>query len=69
MISVGMGVNNYEDQTYKQNEFYIAFDFDAEEIPLNGSFWQFIKNTLNYFHFPMPGIRITPNTVGLLFCY
>lgn len=69
IISAGMGVNEYSESKYQKNEFFISLDFDAEEIPLYGSFWQFIKNTLNYFHFPMPGIRITPNTAAFLFCY
>jgi len=69
MISAGIGASKFYENENANNEIYIAFDLDAEEIPLYGSFWQFIKNTLNYFHFPMPGIRITPNTTAFLFCY
>lgn len=69
MVSVGMGVNKYYMNNYQQNEFFIALDLDAEEIPLYGSFWQFIKNTFNYFHFPLPGIRISPGTAVFLLCY
>lgn len=69
MISAGMGVNNFSENKYSKNEFFVTLDLDAEELPLYGSFWQFIKNTLNYIHFPMPGIRISPNAAAFLFCY
>ncbi|MGE5496592.1 MAG: hypothetical protein ACM3Q2_00855 [Syntrophothermus sp.] len=48
---------------------YIALDLDAEKIPLHGPFWQFVKNTLNYFHFPMPGIRVSPEAAAFIFCF
>ncbi|GAB4133126.1 MAG: hypothetical protein Fur0015_06400 [Ignavibacteriales bacterium] len=60
MLSAGMGVKNLDGAGGGQREFYIALDLDFEQIPLYGSFWQFVKNTFNYVHFPMPGIRITP---------
>ena len=69
MVSIGVGVNNSIKNDYSKPEYFIALDIDAEEIPLYGYFWQFIKNTLNYFHFPMPGIRISPNAVAFMFCY
>jgi hypothetical protein len=50
-------------------EYFIALDLDAEEIPLYGKGWQFVKNTLNYFHFPLPGIRISPNAAFLVFTF
>lgn len=69
MLSVGMGVSNLDGSGGGQNSFYIALDLDAEQIPLYGGVWQFVKNTLNYIHFPMPGIRITPNAAffGIVF--
>lgn len=69
MLSVGMGISNWNHYGGGNNDFYIAFDFDAETIPLYGKTWQFIKNTLNYIHFPMPGIRITPNTAAFVFVF
>ncbi len=69
MLSVGMGVSDLDGAGGGTREFYVAFDFDAETIPLHGKFWQFVKNTLNYQHFPMPGIRITPTAAffGIVF--
>lgn len=61
MLSAGIGVKNLNGAGGGQRDFYIALDLDFEQIPLYGSFWQFVKNTFNYIHFPMPGIRITQN--------
>lgn len=69
MISAGTGVTNIDGLGGVKREFYLALDLDAEEIPLYGKFWQFIKNTLNYFHFPLPGIRISPNTAFFMFVF
>lgn len=69
MLSAGYGVSDLNGSGGGIKKFYIGFDFDAEEIPLHGKFWQFVKNTLNYVHFPMPGIRISPDTAFLVFAY
>jgi hypothetical protein len=69
MLAIGMGVKNLDGSGGGQRDFYIALDFDAETIPLYGSFWQFIKNTLNFVHLPMPGIRITSGAAFFAFCY
>jgi hypothetical protein len=69
MLSVGMGVKGLDGSGGGTREFYIAFDLDAEELPLYGRGWQFVKNTLNYFHFPMPGIRITPDAAFFVLCF
>jgi len=69
MLSAGMGVRDIQEPEKRQREFYIALDLDAEEIPLYGRGWQFVKNTLNYFHFPMPGIRISPDAAFFVFCF
>lgn len=69
MLAVGMGVKNLDGSGGGQREFYIALDFDAETIPLYGDVWQFIKNTLNYLHLPLPGIRISPKAAFFAFCF
>jgi Predicted periplasmic lipoprotein (DUF2279) len=68
-ISAGMGVENLNGIGGGQREFYIGLDLDAEALPLYGKGWEFVKNTLNYFHFPMPGIRITPNAAFFVFLF
>jgi hypothetical protein len=69
MLAVGMGVKKLDGSGGGQREFYIALDFDAETIPLYGGVWQFVKNTLNFIHFPMPGIRISPDAAFFVFCF
>lgn len=69
MVSTGMGIRNWDGFGGGQREFFIALDLDAEMLPLHGPVWQFVKNTLNYIHFPMPGIRITPDAAALVIVY
>lgn len=69
MISVGMGLRDWDGFGGGKRDIFIALDFDAETIPLYGETWQFIKNTLNYIHFPMPGIRISPDLAAFVFVY
>ncbi|MDX1699419.1 MAG: DUF2279 domain-containing protein [Melioribacteraceae bacterium] len=69
MISVGMGIRDWDGFGGGKQDFFIALDFDAETIPLYGPFWQFVKNTLNFIHFPMPGIRITPDAAAFVIVY
>lgn len=69
MLSAGYAVSGVGDnatETGLQQSYYLAFDIDAETIPLYGEFWGFIKNTLNYIHFPMPGIKFSKDGVQFL---
>jgi len=69
MLSAGYGVTGIGDNATDAGlipSYYLAFDIDAEEIPLHGEFWSFIKNTLNYIHFPMPGIKLSNDGVQFL---
>ena len=67
MLSLGIGVKNTA--TVPVNDIYLAFDIDVEELPLYGPYWQFIKNTLNYIHFPLPGVRLTNGVVFYGLCF
>ncbi|HVO74233.1 MAG TPA: DUF2279 domain-containing protein [Ignavibacteriaceae bacterium] len=68
-IAGGIGVKDLDGNGGGQREFYISLDLDTEQIPLYGGVWQFVKNSFNYVHFPMPGLRITPDAVFFVFCY
>jgi hypothetical protein len=68
-IAVGYGVSGLDGIGGGNKEFYIAFDLEAQALPFYGNFGQFVKNTLNYFHLPMPGIRITPDTAFFVFLF
>lgn len=69
MLSVGMGLRNWDGFGGGKQDVFIALDFDAETLPLHGPIWQFVKNTLNFIHFPMPGIRIAPDGAAFMFVY
>lgn len=69
MLALGMGVKNLDGSGGGQRDFYLAFDFDFETIPLFGHAWQFVKNTLNYAHMPLPGIRITNGVTFFGLCF
>jgi hypothetical protein len=68
-IAAGISVKELDGSGGGYREYFVALDLDAEELPLYGPVWQFIKNTLNYIHFPMPGVRITPNAAFFVFCF
>lgn len=69
MISFGMGVSDLDGSGGGQREFYIGLDFDAETIPMHGGVWGFIKNSLNYAHFPLPGIKVYPEFEFMLILF
>ncbi|HPN37832.1 MAG TPA: DUF2279 domain-containing protein [Melioribacteraceae bacterium] len=69
MLSAGMGVKNLDGSGGGTREIFISFDIDWQEIPIPGKFGQFVKNTLNYFHLPLPGLKISPKAAFLVFCY
>ncbi|MFH0733902.1 MAG: DUF2279 domain-containing protein [bacterium] len=69
MLSVGMGVSDLDGRGGGNRELYISFDLDWQTLPIPGKIGQLVKNTLNYFHLPMPGVKISPKTTFLVFCY
>lgn len=68
-VNFALGIGPGKDLSLSNSNLYMALDLDAEELPLYGPFWQFVKNTLNYIHFPMPGIRINNKTAVFLLCF
>ncbi|MCU7525177.1 MAG: DUF2279 domain-containing protein [Ignavibacteria bacterium] len=68
MVALGTGLRG-NSIDYGPMDLYVALDLDAEKLPLYGPFWQFVKNTLNYFHFPMPGVRVTQKSAFFMFCF
>lgn len=69
MLSVGYGIKDRYTGGNAYSNFHIAFDIDMEELPVSGKFADFLKNTLNLVHFPMPGITINKNGIyaGIIF--
>jgi len=68
-LAVGMGVKDLDGSGGGSREIYIGFDFNVLELPLTGKFGNFVKNTFNYIHLPMPGIRISPDSAFFVFLF
>ncbi len=67
---LGDGIFNSKDgKGQGEQEWYIALDYDARAIPGDSAFMDFVRESLNLFHFPSPAIRITPSGIfyGLYF--
>lgn len=50
---------NAEAQRAKRR-IILSLDFDPEKLPGNAPFWNSIKRTLSYYHFPSPALELTP---------
>jgi hypothetical protein len=73
-LGFGLGINlqNASHTTGTTNayrEYYLAFDIDVTRLPGNTDFLKKLKEVLNFYHLPTPGIKIYKNTIwyGLLF--
>lgn len=60
-IAVGYGAKNLPQSNPdpKYRELYFALDYNLEARPGEAAWQKMLKSTLNIFHFPSPGIRIT----------
>jgi hypothetical protein len=58
-VAVGFGAKNVSPGTDgpKLRKFAIALDYNLTVLPLNGETWDPIKNIIDLFHFPAPGVR------------
>ncbi|MBI3189950.1 MAG: DUF2279 domain-containing protein [Ignavibacteriales bacterium] len=63
-LALGYGVKNLSINENKESELYLSLDIDFTKLPGDGAFLHSIKHILNYFHAPMPTIRIAPSVIG-----
>ena len=68
-LAVGTKVDNLDGKGGGTREVYIGLDFNPLALPFHGKFGNFVKNTLNYIHFPMPGLRISPRAAFFVFLF
>lgn len=68
-LSLGYQMRNWDGFGSADKNFYIALDYDLEQIPLYGKFWQFLKNTFNLFHLPSPGIKFSNRKITFTIAY
>jgi len=58
-VAVGYGGQNISKGSVgpQLRKFAIALDYNLTTIPLDGDTWEVIKNIVDLFHFPAPGVR------------
>lgn len=73
-LGIGLGINlqsasHTSGATKAFKEYYLAFDIDINRLPGNTDFLKKFKKVMNFYHLPMPGVKIYKNTVwyGLMF--
>lgn len=57
-LQIGLGYSGRNKVT--EREFVLTFDYDLEQIPLEGKGWKAIKSIFNMFHLPAPGVKFSP---------
>ncbi len=67
-FAIGHSVKGF-DTNSRHREIYLALDLNTDELPGNSSFLKFIKKYLNFYHLPMPAVKLYPDVVwyGLKF--
>lgn len=68
-LAFGYQMRNWNGYASADKNYFIALDYDFEQIPLYGQFWQFLKNTFNLIHFPAPGIKFSNKKIYLTITY
>lgn len=68
-LAIGYQMRNWNGYGVADENYYLALDFDFEQIPLHGQFWQFLKNTFNLIHFPSPAIKFSKNKISFAIAY
>ncbi len=68
-LAVGYQMRNWDGYASADKNFYLALDYDFEQIPVYGKFWQFLKNTFNLFHLPSPAIKFSNKKITFTIAY
>lgn len=68
-LAIGYQMRNWNGYGVADENYYFVLDFDFEQIPLYGQFWQFLKNTFNLIHFPSPAIKFSKNKISFAIAY
>lgn len=57
-LAVGYGMTNKAGTNLPEaRKFTFGIDYNISSLPLKGTSWNMVKNFLDLFHFPAPGIR------------
>ena len=71
-LAVGMSIkdaSHVSGSGKAQVEWYLSFDWDVNQLPGKSDFMKKLKKILNFYHFPAPAVKISPEGVwyGLYF--
>ncbi|MEO8514224.1 MAG: DUF2279 domain-containing protein [Ignavibacteria bacterium] len=71
-LALGMSLSNASHVTGSQSaqvQWLISLDWDVNQLPGKSDFMKKLKKILNFYHFPAPAVKISPNGVwyGLYF--
>jgi hypothetical protein len=71
-LALGMSLSNASHVTGSQSakvQWLIALDWDVNQLPGKSDFMKKLKKILNFYHFPSPAVKISPDGVwyGLYF--
>jgi hypothetical protein len=51
----------YKDLPGARPEIFLSLDYDTRYLPGEGQVWSYIKEKLNWIHFPAPTVRVYPS--------
>ena len=40
--------------------FYLGFDLNLKNLPIEGKVWKIVAQVLSYYHFPLPALQVGP---------
>ncbi|MCC6864718.1 MAG: DUF2279 domain-containing protein [Ignavibacteria bacterium] len=71
-LAIGMSIKNASHVTGSSNakvEWILSLDWDVNQLPGKSDFMKKLKKILNFYHFPAPAVKISPEGVwyGLYF--
>lgn len=71
-LALGMSIQNASHVTGSTNaktEWFLALDWDVSQLPGKSDFMKKLKKILNFYHFPSPAVKFSPEGVwyGLYF--
>lgn len=64
-LALGYGINNFSESFYygknyvKQREFFIGLDYNLRSLKAKNETRAAVRNILDYYHYPAPGIKKT----------
>lgn len=68
-LAVGYGAKNVslgDDINAAAHKYAVSLDWKMTELPGTGDTWEIVKNVLDKFHFPAPGVKIQSDDKQLL---